>query len=272
MCGIIGGNLFNNQQSLAVGHHHIMHRGREAHDAICVNGFWIGHNRLSIQNVGDEANQPMWDETGMYCITFNGELWKRSFDSLNEMLRKEYRFKTPNSDTELLLYAYIEFGTKMFDYIDGMFSFAIYDGRIGKILLGRDWAGRLPFYYLHKYGGLAFASEKKVLTEIFSDLSKEVQIVQPSHYYTYDLHTGSLSSTQYYDIEKEIPASDSELDVVKNKLFTLLEDAVDNELISDVPVCTILSGGIDSGSNNLLSKTTSKRLESVCCECRWHYR
>ena len=246
MCGIIGGNLFTNKQYIENAQQLIYHRGREDHDVISIDGFWLGHNRLSIQNIGDEANQPMWDDTKRYCITFNGELWKKSFDKLNEVLRERYNFVTEKSDTELLLYAYIELGQEMFDYIDGMYSFAIYDSLNNKIVMGRDWIGRLPFYYLHKYGGLAFASEMKALTETFPDCSKEIKIVQPSHFYEYDIHSGELSSTRYYDIEKNIPKSDRFLSTVTYKLYNLLESAVDNELISDVPVCTILSGGIDS--------------------------
>tara|TARA_R110000744_G_scaffold9052_2_gene29437 strand:+ start:161 stop:2482 length:2322 start_codon:yes stop_codon:yes gene_type:complete len=246
MCGIIGGNLFTNKRYIEIAQELIQHRGRDAHDVVSINGFWLGHNRLSIQNVGNDANQPMWDDTRRYCITFNGELWKKSFDALNDKLREQYNFRTMRSDTELLLYAYRHYEDKMFEHLDGMYSFAIYDSWNKKIVLGRDWVGRLPFYYLHKYGGLAFASEKKSLSETFVDCTKDIKIVQPSHFYEYDLITGELKPTKYYDVEKEIPPSDTSLEEVTRKIFTKLEDAVENELIADVPVCTILSGGIDS--------------------------
>ena len=201
MCGIIGGNLFPNSKSIRDAQKLIRHRGWEAHDALSIDGFWMGHNRLSIQDLTSSANQPMWDSTERYCIVFNGELWKNTMKKFNQRLRKKYDFKTNNSDTEVFLYAYIEYGTSVFKDIDGMFSATIYDSERKKVIMVRDWVGRLPFYYLCKYDGLAFSSEMKSLTETFTDSATEVSIVEPSHYYEYDLNTGKLSDPiRYFNI------------------------------------------------------------------------
>ena len=262
MCGIIGGNLFNSRKSIRAAQKLIMHRGYDAHDAVSINGFWMGHNRLSIQDLTSSANQPMWDSTERYCIVFNGELWKNTMKKFNQRLRKKYNFKTNNSDTEVFLYAYIEYGSSVFKDIDGMFSATIYDSVTKKIVMVRDWVGRLPFYYLHKYEGIAFSSEMKSLTETFTDSATEVSIVEPSHYYEYDLCTGHLSKQRYYNIEESVPTSDEKLSVVTKKIKTLLDKAVDNELIADVPVCTILSGGIDSVLITYLLKQKVKDLRA----------
>ena len=85
---------------------------------------FLGHNRLSIQDLSETANQPFSDTSGRYTIVYNGELW-RSMTKYRESLEKKYEFRTTNSDTELLLYMFIEYGEEVFQLLDGMFSFAI---------------------------------------------------------------------------------------------------------------------------------------------------
>ena len=262
MCGIIGGNLFASKKTIEEAQNLIMHRGHDAHDAIYINGFWMGHNRLSIQDLNESANQPMWDSDKQICIVFNGELWKKTMDIFNNELRQEFSFNTKNSDTEVFLYAYKKYGTDVFKHLDGMFSATIYDTTKNKVIMVRDWVGRLPFYYLHKYDALAFSSEMKALTETFTDASSEVKIVLPGHFYEYDRSNGQITKNKYYDIEENIPTSDTNLCVVSHKIRDLLDRAVENELIADVPVCTILSGGIDSVLITYLLKKRVKDLKA----------
>ena len=245
MCGILGGNLFTNKKQLLTAQKLIMHRGSDAVNITQHCGVWMGHNRLAIQDLDSKANQPMVDDLNSLRIVYNGELWQNTIKKYS-YLRREFPFKTEKSDTELLLYMYRNFNKSMVEYLDGMFSFAIHDHIKKEIVMARDWVGRLPFYYLHKYGGLAFSSELKVLTESFPDAAKEVKMVQPGTYCVYDIETGELTTKQYYKIEDNIPESDTDIDVVTREIRGRLTDAVHNELIADVPVCTILSGGIDS--------------------------
>ena len=267
MCGILGGNLFINEKSIKEAQEEILHRGSDAVGAISVDGFWMAHNRLSIQDLTANAAQPMWDYNHQVCIVFNGELWKNTMKKFNRPLRREYNFRTKKSDTEVFLYAYMKYGTEVFKDIDGMFSAVIYDKRDGnrnaKVIMVRDWVGRMPFYYIHQYGRLAFASEQKALIRSFNNIPKEHrQIVQPSHYYEYNPRTGDLQSHRYFNIEENIPTSDEKLTVVTKKIRKLLKQAVDNELIADVPVCTILSGGIDSVLITYLLKQKVKDLRA----------
>ena len=125
MCGIAGGNLFTEdtiQQSLD----DTKHRGYDAQQVFQDDEVFLGHNRLSIQDLSETANQPFTDTSGRYTIVYNGELW-RSMTKYRESLEKKYEFRTTNSDTELLLYMFIEHGEEVFQLLDGMFSFAVYD-------------------------------------------------------------------------------------------------------------------------------------------------
>ena len=138
MCGFIGGNLFASRyhafESLAT----IEHRGRDSDPEVqwVAKDFLFGHNRLSIQDLSHLADQPM--TVGDITIVYNGELWKNTIDKYDALLRSKYDFSTTNSDTELLIYMYIEYGLEMFDRIDGMYSFALYDESKGEIILGRQ--------------------------------------------------------------------------------------------------------------------------------------
>ena len=247
MCGFIGGNLFASRyhafESLAT----IEHRGRDSDPEVqwVAKDFLFGHNRLSIQDLSHLADQPM--TVGDITIVYNGELWKNTIDKYDALLRSKYDFFTTNSDTELLIYMYIEYGLEMFDRIDGMYSFALYDESKGQIILGRDWVGRLPFYYIENYNKVAFASEYKALSEPFYNNSADIKIMPPAHYYIWDIDESRfIEKKQYYDIRKNICKSDTEEEVVKSEIFNRLFEAVQNELIADVKLCTILSGGIDS--------------------------
>ena len=163
MCGIAGGNLFT-MDTIKESLDDTKHRGYDAQQTFQDGEVFLGHNRLSIQDLSETANQPFTDSTGRYTIVYNGELWESMLKYRDE-LEKKYKFITKNSDTELLLYMFIEYGVEVFQLLDGMFSFAIYDKQEQKIWMGRDWIGSLPFYYYHRDGKLAFSSERKGLTK-----------------------------------------------------------------------------------------------------------
>jgi asparagine synthase (glutamine-hydrolysing) len=285
MCGIIGGNLFQSVDDVKRGLMAMSHRGMDGNNIYTFKSNMIlGHNRLSIQDLSTSADQPMVSDCGRYYIVFNGELWKSTFDKFDVPLRSKYNFKTNNSDTELLLYFLIENMDKLkssLNEIEGMFSFAFYDSVDDSLILGRDFIGRLPFYYYYDGQYIAFSSEVKGLTESINGLQyynidkgsrfnssykdKElIKIVHPGTFIIYK-NIGTLAEYRYFDFKPEFdlnhptsyyPRTDSEfeqfesvdmgIDYYKTEFRRLLEDAVHDELISDVPLCTILSGGIDS--------------------------
>ena len=242
MCGIIGGNWFTSSKQAHTQLQKIIHRGRNASIVDEIDSVFVGHNRLSIQDLSSAANQPMWNEDKTVCIVYNGELW----DSIETSeLKKSLKTKfITKSDTEIILNAYCELGTKSFELLDGMFSFCIVDSKINKIFVVRDYVGELPLWYaIDNDGKLVFCSEKKGLpiSELYE---KQVKAVYPGTYIEYNYKTLEHQTITYYKLPNQIINDDRET-IVKN-IRVLLEEAVKVKMVSDVPICTILSGGIDS--------------------------
>jgi len=242
MCGIIGGNWFTSKQQTNTQLQKIIHRGRDASKVEKIGNFFVGHNRLSIQDLSDTANQPMWNGDKTICIVYNGELWDSQYTKdLRERITIPFRTK---SDTEIILNGYEQFGVDVFKELDGMFSFAIVDTRIDKVFVVRDYVGELPLWYgIDNDGKLVFCSEKKglPLTDLYE---KQVKAIYPGTYLEYNYKTLEHSTQTYYTLPNEIINDDR--DVIVSKIRTMLEEAVRAKMVSDVPICTILSGGIDS--------------------------
>ena len=242
MCGIIGGNWFTSEKQTKSHLKKIIHRGRDASIVDEIDGVFVGHNRLSIQDLSSTANQPMWNGDKTVCIVYNGELWDSNYT--NELKDKiTIPFKT-KSDTEIILNAYCEFGTDSFKDLDGMFSFAIVDIKLNKVFVVRDYVGELPLWYaIDNDGKLVFCSEKKglPLSELYE---KQVKAIYPGTFLEYDYKTLEHQTTTYYKLPTEIINDDRE--TIVTNIRTMLEEAVKVKMVSDVPICTILSGGIDS--------------------------
>ena len=242
MCGIIGGNWFTSKEQTFTQLNKIIHRGRDASQVDVVDDFYIGHNRLSIQDLSSSANQPMWNDDKSVCIVYNGELWESDYTKkLEEKISLPRKTK---SDTEIILNAYLQFGVESFIELDGMFSFCIVDSRINTAFVVRDYVGELPLWYaIDNDGKLVFASEKKGLPT--ADLyEKQVKTVYPGTYIEYNYKTLENSIKTYYTLPTEIINDDRET-IIKN-IRKQLDEAVKVKMVSDVPICTILSGGIDS--------------------------
>lgn len=229
------------------------------------------HRRLSIIDTGISGHQPMSDAGGRYWITYNGEIY--NYKLLREELQSlGYIFKT-KSDTEVLLYAYAEWGEQCEAHLNGMWAFVIYDSHKQLLFASRDRTGVKPFYYIHQYRMLAFASEqsvfhragwlpfevnrKAVFDFLYHDLLeheteglfKGVMELAPCHHFIYELHTDQLKISAYET--PEINNSTAPIDVQKlqnylNDIRYTVTAAIRSHLQSDVPVGTCLSGGLDS--------------------------
>ena len=299
MCGILGGNLIKTNHDMKNGLVSMMHRGTDGNTIFSFkNNMKLSHNRLSIQDLSETANQPMVSDDGNYYLAFNGELWKSTFDKFDKELRSKYNFKTNNSDSELLLYFLIDnyenLKSKM-NELEGMFSFAFYDKEKDYLILGRDFMGRLPFYYYHNGQEIVFSSEVKGITESVKEIAyynidkgsswkpseykdKElIKIVEPGTFITYN-SVGALKEYRWFDFKpkpfdvnhptgyypktneelKVFEGEDKGIDYYSSEFKRLLEEAVEDEMIADVPICTILSGGIDS---TIISYILSKKLK-----------
>lgn len=277
MCGIAGyisTNLIT-EQKLRQAALLMQHRGPDA------GGFYfsenkavgLAHRRLSILDLSTAANQPMFSADGRYCIVFNGEVY--NFRELkNQLADKGASLKT-TSDTEVILKLFIEKGPSCFAVMNGMFAFAIYDLQQQVLTLCRDHLGIKPLFLYQDEGTIIFASELKVIKSMmgnglsvnrhaipyflhFGFIPAPLTIYDkttkfPSAYYTQISVAKVLSlngngeCVPFWKIENVIRevAVTNEV-IAKKELKALLFDAVQKQLISDVPIGTFLSGGVDS--------------------------
>ncbi len=237
----------------------------------------LGHRRLSIIDLKTGA-QPMADQAGQIYVTFNGEIY--NFPVLRKELEKMGCVFRTNSDTEVILYAWQEWGEACVERFEGMFAFVLFDKRQQVLFCARDRFGKKPFYYTIQDGRFIFASELtaiKCLPNIKLSVSaqnvmrylvydypptpdciySEVKKLPPSH--TLLVREGKTTLRRYWDIPtplESVQASEYEL---ADELHHLLHLAVKRRMISDVPLGVFLSGGIDSSIvTGLMARQASK--------------
>ncbi len=224
----------------------------------------LGHRRLSIIDLKTGA-QPMSDASDQVWVTFNGEIY--NFPALREELKaRGCTFRT-NSDTEVILYAWQEWGKDCVQHFEGMFAFVLYDKRQKILFCARDRFGKKPFYYTIQQGRFIFASELTAI-KCFPNLSlsvkpqslmrylayeyaptpeciyTEVQKLPPSH--SLMLCEGKTTLSRYWEIPTPLENVTVSEDDLASELCHLLDKAVERRMISDVPLGVFLSGGIDS--------------------------
>lgn len=273
MCGILG--YISKEKKLSkhdfeIALNTMQHRGPDA------NGFYnnedsslmFGHLRLSILDLSSSSNQPLFSKNNRYVIIYNGELY--NFKELKSDCKIEAQ---TTGDTEIILETFAQHGPRSFRWLNGMFAFAIYDIQENKITICRDRFGIKPLYYYYDGNQFAFTSELKGLknlkgldlaknSSVYSDFLHLGYVPFPNtvyrHIYKFptgayleiDLHkpiSEKLEFINYWKIEEQIERhTHKNEEEVKATLITLLEDAVAKQLISDVPIGTFLSGGIDS--------------------------
>src|SRR5262249_20760538 len=168
MCGIFGAYHYGRADTVAS---ELLGRLRDtmSHRGPDDAGTWIGpdgsvglaHRRLSIVDVSPDGHQPMANEDGSICITFNGEIYNHL--KLRPWLEERGQRFRSRSDTEVILHLYEEFGSGCVDHLDGMFAFAVWDQPHRRLLLARDRLGVKPLYYTRQQGMILFASEIKAL-------------------------------------------------------------------------------------------------------------
>lgn len=230
----------------------------------------LGHRRLSIIDLSQRAHQPMFDEAGRYCIVYNGELY--NYKELRDELKAQGVHFLSDSDTEVVLSAYIMWGKDCLTKFNGMWSFAIYDRKDKLLFCSRDNFGIKPFYYMYGTGYFIFASEIKQILAYYGDNTSinekilaelllwgyethteqtffnNISVLPQSHYLMInlsDLKRGHIKPRKYWEFERE-EALPVELAIQRFK--ELFFHAVNIRLRSDVPVGTTLSGGLDSSS------------------------
>jgi asparagine synthase (glutamine-hydrolysing) len=246
-------------------------------------GIILGHRRLSIIDLSEKGHQPMPDIHRRAWITFNGEIY--NYPELKEELIKTGAIFYSNTDTEVILAAYLQWGTKAFSKLRGMFAFALYDVDKSVTHLVRDTTGIKPLYYLIKDDSLFFASEIKafkaagIATD--AELSWQVKFLAfgniPEPYTTlknvYSLAKGNVlswyNSNSTYDISTYSSDFISEggyikdIAVAKERISSTLKMAIKRQLIADAPIGVFLSGGIDSSLLSLVANDLHPHLQTV---------
>ncbi len=270
MCGISGIiGLSNRQESdriIRAMNDALSHRGPDAEGFYVEDKMALGHRRLSIIDLSTAANQPFFDPTGRYVLVFNGEIY--NYQDIRTELTG-YPFRT-NSDTEVILAAYIQWGPDCLSKLKGMFAFALWDKTERKLFIARDRFGVKPLYYYHQDGYFLFSSEirsllssklipRKLNKQALSDYLKYQSVITPftlvehikqlpaGHYMLYS--STDLMIRKYWDITEVTPLKGGQdPEVVKKSVRDLLFQSVERRLVSDVPVGAFLSGGIDSSA------------------------
>ena len=264
----------------------LRHRGPD-HSGTYVNPsrtVGLGHTRLSIIDLSEKGNQPMANDNNGVQVSYNGEIY--NYREIREELRsKGHTFRT-NSDTEVLIRAYEEWGIECLHKFIGMFALAIWDEQKNRLYLARDRVGIKPLYYYRKNGLFLFGSELKAIMEhpgfqkrinpeglalflrynyirspytIFENTFK----LEPGHYLC--LHGGQLEKHRYWDITESYNAKPHAFgeEEAREMLEETILDSLKYRLVSDVPVGLFLSGGIDSSIvATLLQKNTSTPLKT----------
>ncbi len=268
MCGILGGSKKNWKYQEAL--ESISYRGPDGMRIKELNGFTLGFVRLAIMDLSENGMQPMPSSDQNVWITYNGEIY--GYQNLKKKLEKKgYKFNS-TSDTEVILNAYLEYGDKFVEYIDGIFAIVIYDFRIKKLKLYRDRVGVKPIYYYYDGKEFAFASELKELVTLCNDVNFEIDYTAIYDYLTYTyipepktmykkIHKLPPACAMIYDFEskkivKKIKYWSLKVNVFQEKkekkseiyenIRTLVSEAVKEQMVADVPVGSFLSGGIDS--------------------------
>lgn len=277
MCGIVGFN-WNDRILLQKMMDAVSHRGPDESGYYIDKGISLGHQRLKIIDLYS-GRQPIHNEDESIQIIFNGEIY--NFHSLRQDLEKRGHSFYTNTDTEVIVHAFEEYGIECVHHLTGMFAFAIYDSQEEMLYLARDRIGKKPLYYSFDGTRFIFASEIKAILE-YSGIPRQIngsalqeyfqfrynpgeetlftgiKKLLPAHYLV--LHKNDIRICQYWDVtERLIHDSDVGLE---EKLLDLFRVTVKSRLFSDVPLGVYLSGGLDSSSIVALMSELTDSIET----------
>lgn len=285
MCGIVGicsQNHRQNAETVITMRETLRHRGPDD------SGLWVaadgatilGHRRLSVIDLSPASHQPMQDAKALITISFNGEIYNY-LELRDKLTSLGHSFRT-QGDTEVIIEAYRHWGEDCVDHLNGMFAFALYDAVRDVLFAARDRAGEKPFYYWHNGKAIVFASELKALMR-HPDLPRRLDLEAMNYYLSYgyvpwdacilqgvkklpqghflifDRRLNRLLIRRYWSLpEPESFAQLDEEDLV-SEFKDLLTDAVRSQLVADVPLGILLSGGVDSSLITAIASEVSTK-------------
>ena len=287
MCGFVGIVGECDTDTLKRMNDVLAHRGPDGEGQFAdpQRGVYLGHRRLSILDI-EHGDQPMWTEARDLAVVFNGEIYNHR-DLRKELEALGHRFQSTHSDTEVLLHGYRQWGTNLPKHLNGMFAFAIYDVEHTRIFLARDRFGEKPLYVTHQRDFWAFASELTAfqqhprfdstldttsLMKFFAHgffpgtttRFRNTHKIEPGSWQMRDTRTGELTSQRYWTYslapdDRYLSTRESE---IAEDLLERLQRSTKRCLDSDVPVGTLLSGGIDSSAITALTAELAPDLSS----------
>ena len=284
MCGIAG--IFDtkgvDRSSLTRLQSLLLHRGPDGSGEYISSNNQLGlvQTRLSIIDTSERASQPMGDESGRFQLIYNGEVYNHK-EIRSELEKLGHSFRS-DSDTEVILNSFIEWGVECFSRFEGMFALAIWDTDSGRLILARDPLGIKPIYYWEE-GRFVFSSEIGSLSQVVGrevnnrsqdlylgfgfvpgprTILKGITLLEAGHYLV--VNGNSVEKHRYFDLEDTFGASGELGREEAVEMFSVeLERSVHKHLISDVPLGVFLSGGVDSSSIVSLASRAGQRIKTL---------
>ena len=266
MCGFTGfvGQTDNREQVLENMMNTIIHRGPDSFGSFIDEEAALGFRRLSIIDIGENGDQPLYNEDKTMVLTFNGEIY--NYQGLREELIAAGHIFTTHTDSETLIHGYEEWGEALVERLRGMYAFVIWDRNKKKLFGARDMFGIKPFYYAQMNECFLFGSEIKSFVEhpkfdkVFNEdalanylsfqfvptnetFFRGVYCLQPGHFFTYE--NGELKITRYFEPNFTCDTEKSFEEIV-DEVEAVMKESVAAHKISDVEVGSYLSSGVDS--------------------------
>mgnify|MGYP001009140347 CR=1 FL=1 len=266
----------------------IAHRGPDGEGTYIDGPLGLGHRRLAILDLSPAGHQPMVSACSNFAITFNGEIY--NFRDIRKTLEKAGHIFLSNTDTEVVLHSYMEWGADCVEYFNGMFAFALWDKKRASLFIARDRYGVKPLYYTFVDSAFLFASEQKSLLT-HKKVHRELDLEALFEYFTFQniftdktllkgiylfpagcraflplgTTTGKLDIRCYWDFDFREPEHPRTEEEYAEELDFLFCQAVKRQLVSDVDVGAYLSGGMDSGSIVAIATKELPYMKSFTC-------
>jgi len=290
MCGIVG--VYNlNREPFSLNHLKKMasvieHRGPDGEGYYVAENIALGHKRLAILDLSSKGNQPMRSKDGKWVVVFNGCIY--NFLELKQELKAKGHGFVSGTDTEVIVEGLAEYGTKFLEKLNGMFAIAAWDTTDKHLVLSRDRFGIKPLYYWFNKKSIVFASEIKAIIEhpefktevdleslneyfsfqnqfTYKTLFKGVAMLPPANTLIIKEDTQKIEHESWWDYDFSAPDENMTFEEAKSETERLFKQAVVRQMISDVPVGSYLSGGMDSGSITAIAANQVNRLSTFTC-------
>ena len=290
MCGFVGvfnlkGKVFSKKELVQMAST-IQHRGTDGEGYYVKNNIALAHNRLAILDTSKKGSQPMISKNNEWVIVFNGCIY--NFKELKKELKAKGHSFVSNSDTEVICEGLSEYGKDFFKKLNGMFAIAAWNEEKQELFLSRDRFGVKPMYYWFNGKTICFSSEIKAILKhpeykidvdldalneyftfqnvfSFNTIFKGISMIPPANTIKVNYNTTEIKHNSWWDYDFSETDENMSFEYAESETKRLFEQAVNRQMIADVPIGSYLSGGIDSGSITSVASEKVKRLSTFTC-------